>query len=105
MVQFPLMLIWDGGTGLTKPSITAPIVGDGQLTDDCACAWTVLNSNSARGNSRNLIQLPRGFTLLISLKIIYALVPLTKRFVVIGTEAARCALDFGGPAVMGLEAR
>jgi len=27
------------------------------------------------------------------------------RFVVIGTEAARGALDFGGPAVMGLEAR
>src|SRR5215471_2059160 len=93
MVQFPWTSIWEGGTGLTKPSITPPFVGDGQLTD-CACAWTALNSNSARGNSRNLIQLPRGLTLLVSLKVIYALVPLNKRFVVIGTEAARRALDF-----------
>src|SRR5262249_23783069 len=88
MVQFPWMSIWEGGTGLTKPWITPPFVGDGQLTDDCACVWPALNSNSARGNSRNLIQVPRGLTLLMSLKVIYALVPLTKRFVVIGTEAA-----------------
>src|SRR5215813_4092876 len=45
MVQFPLMPIWEGGTGLTKPSITPPLIGDGQLTVDCACAWTALNSN------------------------------------------------------------
>jgi hypothetical protein len=64
-----------------------------------------LSNNSARGNSRILIHLPRGLTLLMSLEIICSLVPLTKRFVVIGTEAARCALDFGGPAVLGLEAR
>ncbi len=105
MVQFPLMLIWEGGTGLTKPSITPPFIGDGQLTDDCACAWTAVSSNSARGNSRNLIQLLRGLALFVSMKFIYALVPLAKRFIAIGTEAATRGLDFGGPAVIGLEAR
>src|SRR5215813_1779121 len=104
MVQFPLMLIWEGGTGLTKPSITAPFVGDGQLTD-CACAGTALNSNSARGNSRNLIQLPRGFTLLMPLKIIYALVPSPSDSSVSGPRQPHGGLDFGGPAVMGLAAR
>src|SRR5262249_18722808 len=77
MVQFPLMLIWEGGTGLTKPSITPPFVGDGQLTDDCACAWMAVSSNSAKGNSRNLIQLLRGLALFVWLEVIYALVPLT----------------------------
>jgi hypothetical protein len=43
--------------------------------------------------------------LFVSLEVIYALVPLTKRFVAGGTETAILWLDFGGPAVMGLEAR
>src|SRR5215470_8998398 len=86
MVQLPTMSIWEGGTGLTKPSITPLFCGDGQVS--AACAGTALSSNSARGTSRILIQLPRGFALFVSLKVIYALVALTKQFVAIGTEAA-----------------
>src|SRR6266567_3869504 len=86
MVQLPTMSIWEGGTGLTKPSITPLFCGDGQVY--AACAGTAVSSNSANGNSRILIQLPCGLALFVSLEVIYALVPLTKRFAAIGTEAA-----------------
>src|SRR5215471_19137867 len=87
MVQFPSILICEGGTGLTKPSITPPKLAT-QPPTDCARAGTALSSHRPKRNSRILIQLPRGLALFVSLQVIYALVPLTKRFVVIGTEAA-----------------
>jgi hypothetical protein len=48
-----------------------------------------------------LIQLPCGRTLFLSLEVIYALVPLAKRFHR-DRGSPRCGLDFGGPAVVGL---
>src|SRR5436189_6355461 len=77
IVQLPSILICEGGTGLTKPSITPPKLAT-QPPTDCARAGTALSSNSAKGNSRILIQLPRGFTLFVSLEVIYALVLLTE---------------------------
>src|SRR5712664_3412011 len=85
IVQFPSILICEGGTGLTKPSITPPKLAT-QPPTDCARAGTALSSNRPKANSRILIQLPRGLALFVSLEVIYALVPLTKRFH--GTEAA-----------------
>src|SRR5262249_6962302 len=76
MVQLPWMLIWGGGTGLTKPSITPLFCGDGQLS--AACAATAVSSNSAKANSRILIQLRCGFAMCVLLEVIYAPVPLTK---------------------------
>src|SRR5499425_1284795 len=87
IVQFPSILICEGGTGLTKPSIAPPKLPT-QPPTDCACAGTAPSSNRPQRNSRSLIQLPRGLGLCMLLEVIYALVPLTKRFVVIGTEAA-----------------
>src|SRR5260370_13765956 len=77
IVQFPSILICEGGTGLTRPSITPPKLAT-QPPTDCACAGTALSSNSTRGNSRILIQLPCGRALFVSLVVIYALVPFTK---------------------------
>src|SRR5947208_16772533 len=51
-------------------------------------------------SSRILIQLPRGLTLIVSLEVIHALVPLTKRFHR-DRGSPRCGLDSGGPAVVG----
>src|SRR5258706_1925084 len=99
IVQFPSILICEGGTGLTKPSITPPKLAT-QPPTDCARAGTALISNSAKGNSRILIQLPRGFTLFVSVEIIHALVPLTKRFHR-DRGSPRRGLDSGGPAVVG----
>ncbi len=45
-----------------------------------ACAGMALSSNSAKGNSRILIQLPPRLALFVLLEVIYALVPLTNRF-------------------------
>src|SRR5216684_1779564 len=99
-VQLPSIWTFTGGTGLTKPSITPPFAGDGQLTVDCACAGTALSSNRPKANSRILIQLPRGLALFVSLEVIYALVPLTKR-IHQDRGSPRCGLDSGGPAVVG----
>src|SRR5712664_2748507 len=74
IVQFPSILIWEGGTGLTKPSITPPKLAT-QPPTDCARAGTALSSNSTSGNSRTLIQLPRGLALFVLLEVISALVP------------------------------
>src|SRR6266481_2042047 len=65
IVQFPSILICEGGTGLTKPSITPPKLAT-QPPTDCARA--------GKANSRILIQLPRCLTLFVSLEVIYALV-------------------------------
>src|SRR5438132_12177300 len=79
IVQFPSILICEGGTGLRKPSITPPKLAT-QPPTDCARAGKAVSSNSAKGNSRNLIHLPRGLALFVSPEVIYALVPLTERF-------------------------
>src|SRR6266705_1241512 len=99
IVQFPSILICEGGTGLTKPSITPPKLAT-QPPTDCACAGTALSSNSTSGNSRILIQLPRGLALFVLLEVIHALVPLTKRFHR-DRRSPRRGLDSGGPAVVG----
>src|SRR5262245_49316514 len=101
IVQSPSMLICEGGTGLTKPSITPPKLAT-QPPTDCACAGAEVNSvssNSPKGNSRILIQLPRGLVLFVSLEIIHALVPLTKA-ISPGTRQSAPGLDSGGPAVV-----
>src|ERR1700746_3891288 len=74
IVQFPSILICEGGTGLTKPSITPPKLAT-QPPTDSPRAGTALSSNSPKANSRILIQLPRGFALFVLLEIIHALVP------------------------------
>src|ERR1700758_1749068 len=74
IVQFPSILICEGGTGLTKPSITPPKLAT-QPPTDCARAGTALSNNNPKANSRILIQLPRCLTLFVSLEVIYALVP------------------------------
>src|SRR5262245_45926363 len=56
IVQLPSMLIWEGETGLTKPSITPPRSAT-QLTPPCACAGVAVNSKNATVNSRIPIQL------------------------------------------------
>src|SRR6266851_8696709 len=98
-VQLPSIWTFTGGTGLTKPSITGPD-WEGQLTVDCACAGTALSSNTTRGNSRILIQLPRGLALFVLLEVISALVPLTET-ISSGTRQSPPGLDSGGPAVVG----
>src|SRR5215471_11142512 len=70
IVQFPSILICEGGTGRTKPSITPPKLAT-QPPTDWACAGTALSSKSAKRNSRILIQLPCGFVLRVSLEVIY----------------------------------
>src|SRR5215472_12237661 len=89
IVQFPSILICEGGAGLTNPSITPPKLAT-QPPTDCARAGMALSSNSAKGNSRILIQLPRAFALFVLLEVIYPLVPLTKLHSIsdFGTEAA-----------------
>src|SRR6266436_994360 len=99
IVQFPSILICEGGTGLTKPSITPPKLAT-QPPTDCACAGTALSNNRPKANSRILIHLPRGLTLFVSVEIIHALVPLTKRFHR-DRGSPRRGLDSGGPAVVG----
>src|SRR6266481_4604808 len=74
IVQFPSILICEGGTGLTKPSITPPKLAT-QPPTDCARAGTALSNNSTSGNSRILIHLPRGLALFVLLEVISALVP------------------------------
>src|SRR5262249_55446227 len=78
IVQFPSILICEGGAGLTKPSITPPKFAT-QPPTDCACAGTALSSNSTKANSRILIQLPLRLALFVSLEDIYALVPPIKQ--------------------------
>src|SRR5204863_6924963 len=63
IVQSPSILICEGGTGLTKPSITPPKLAT-QPPTDCDRAGTALSSNKPKANSRILIQLPRGLALL-----------------------------------------
>src|SRR5215472_18557272 len=87
IVQFPSILICEGGAGLTKPSITPPKLAT-QPPTDCARAGTALSSHRPTRNSRILIQLPCGLVLFVSLEIIHALVPLTKE-IFIGSEAVR----------------
>src|SRR5215813_15498666 len=53
MMQLPWMLIWAGGTGLTKPSITPLFCGEGQLS--AAYAGIAVSSNSAKANGRILL--------------------------------------------------
>src|SRR5262245_20619160 len=77
MVQLPSIWICEGGLGVTLPSSTPPRSATQRSS---ARAETALSSNSAKGNSRILIQLPRSFVLFVSLEVIYALVPLIKRF-------------------------
>src|SRR5438093_13540535 len=84
IVQLPSILICEGGTGLTKPSITPPKLAT-QPPTDCARAGTALSSNRPKANSRILIQLPRGLALFVSLDVIYALVPITRQ-VVVGSD-------------------
>src|SRR5258705_9291817 len=79
IVQFPLILNCEGGTGLTKPSIT-PQKWATQPPTDCARAGTALSNNRPKANSRILIQLPRSLALFVLLEVISALGPLTKRF-------------------------
>src|SRR5437899_11761328 len=79
IVQLPSMLICEGRTGVTKPSITPPKLAT-QPPTDCARAGKAVSSNSAKGNSRNLSHLPRALALFVSPEVIYALVPLTERF-------------------------
>src|SRR5215475_9830619 len=95
IVQFPSILICEGGTGLTKPSITPPKLAT-QPPTDCARDGTALSSNSAKANSRILIQLPRGFVLCVLLEVIYALVPLTET-ISSRTRQSAPGLDSGGP--------
>src|SRR5262252_1551301 len=59
IVQFPSILICEGGTGLTKPSITPPKLAT-QPPTDCARDGTALSSNSPKRNRRTLIHLLRG---------------------------------------------
>src|SRR5256886_12329707 len=74
IVQFPSILICEGGTGLTKPSITPPKLAT-QPPTDCPRAGTALSSNRPKANSRILIHLPCGFALFVLLELISALVP------------------------------
>src|SRR5262249_30227724 len=97
IVQFPSMLICEGGTGLTKPSITPQKLAT-QPPTDCACTGTALSSTSAKGNRRILIHLPRGLALFV-LEVIYALVPLSKQ-ISWGKRQSAPELDSGGPAVV-----
>src|SRR6266849_2818490 len=99
-VQLPSIWTFTGGTGLTKPSITPPFAGDGQLTVDCACAGMALSSNRPKANSRILIQLPRGLALFVLLEVIYALVPFTEP-ISSRTRQSATGLESGGPAVVG----
>src|SRR5262249_11606867 len=69
IVQLPSILICEGGTGLTKPSITPPKLAT-QPPTGCACAGTALSSNSAKTNSRILIQLLLAHTFFVSLELI-----------------------------------
>src|SRR2546425_12708476 len=103
IVQLPSILICEGGTGLTKPSITPPKLAT-QPPTDCARAGTALSNNRPKANSRILIQLPRSLALFVLLEVIHALVPLTKRFHR-DRGSPRCGLDSGGPAVVGPPAR
>src|SRR5215467_6617572 len=86
------MLIWEAGTGLTKPSITPLFWGDGQLS--AACAGRAVSSNSAKAKSRILIELPRGLGLCMLLEVINALVPLTK--LISGPGQPQFGLNFCG---------
>src|SRR5215472_7619740 len=79
IVQFPSILICEGGAGVTKPSITPPKLAT-QPPTDCDRAGTALSSNSPKRNSRILILLPRAPALFVSLEVIYALVPSTREF-------------------------
>src|SRR6266852_8862183 len=99
IVQFPSILICEGGTGLTKPSITLPKLAT-QPPTDCARAGTALSNNSPKANSRILIQLPRGLALFVLLELISALVPFTET-ISLGTRQSAPGLDSGGPAVVG----
>src|SRR5215813_13113012 len=71
IVQFPSILICEGGVGLTRPSITPPKLAT-QPPTDCACAGAALSSNRPKRNSRILIQLPPVLVLFVSLEVIYA---------------------------------
>src|SRR5262252_1326097 len=78
IVQFPSILICEGGFGLTRPSITPPKLAT-QPPTDCARAGTALSSDTAKANSRISILLPN-LTCFVPLGVI-ALVPTTKQFI------------------------
>src|SRR5215472_18086657 len=98
IVQFPSILICEGGTGLTKPSITPPKLAT-QPPTDCACAGKALSSHRPKRNSRILIQPPLVLVLFVSLEDIYALVPLSKQ-ISSGARQSAPGLDSGGPAIV-----
>src|SRR5215472_17408648 len=56
IVQLPSILICEGETGLTKPSITPPRSAT-QSTPPCACAGVAVSSKNAKANRRIPIQL------------------------------------------------
>src|SRR5215467_2452227 len=56
IVQFPSILICEGGTGFTLPSITPPKLAT-QPPTDCPCAGVAVSSDIAKANSRIPIQL------------------------------------------------
>src|SRR5215472_2291454 len=55
IVQLPSILICEGETGLTKPSITLPRSAT-QSTPPCACAGVAVSSKNAKANRRIPIQ-------------------------------------------------
>src|SRR5690349_225069 len=79
IVQLPSILICEGETGLTKPSITPPRSAT-QSTPPCACPGVAVSSKNAKVNSRIPIQLLPTFTRIVPLEVMYALVPITKQF-------------------------
>src|SRR5215472_8232733 len=98
IVQFPSILICEGGLGLTRPSIKPPKLAT-QPPTDCARAGTAISSDTAKVNSRILILLPN-LTCLVPLQVIPSF-PLPSNSSS-GTEAVHGGLDSGGPAVIGL---
>src|SRR5262245_6836538 len=79
IVQLPSILICEGETGLTRPSIT-PRRSATQSTDDCACAGVAVSSDTTQVNSRIPIQLWATLPLFLLPEVMYTLVPLIKRF-------------------------
>src|SRR5512142_2568778 len=69
MVQLPSIWICEGGTGLTKPSITPPR----SRTQSSARTGTAASSDIAKANSRIATQLYLTITLCVPLEVMYAL--------------------------------
>src|SRR5215475_7965151 len=96
IVQFPSILICEGGLGVTRPSIRPPKLAT-QPPTDCARAGTALSSDTAKANSRIPILLPN-LTCFVPLGVMPSF-PLPSSSS--GTEAVHEGLDSGGPAVIG----